>query len=56
MSNHVPDWVHMAEVPPPAEEEAWRRDPDHVTPVGGWIVVALLVLVVLVAIGWAVSQ
>ena len=38
-------------------EDGWGEDePGHVTPVGGWILVALVILAVLVAVVWRVTQ
>lgn len=74
MTGTVPEWVHMAEVPPTDEEPRGRcehgalvggclrcyyagdDEPGHVTPVGGWILVALLILGVLVAVIWRVLR
>ena len=53
----VPEWVHMAEVPP-TDEEPWAPpdEPGHVTPVGGWILASLMILGVLVAVVWRVMR
>lgn len=57
----VPAWVHMAEVPLPADDEPWQPDeepwwpdgdPAHVTPVGCWLLASFGLLALFVFVVW----
>lgn len=54
MTNHVPDWVHLAEVPPPAAAETWTRSSRRRS---GTLMVACFLgalLVLAAAVAWKV--
>lgn len=51
----VPSWVHMAEVPPTADEEPWAAAPEDARcrHAGGWALLCCVVFLLGVAIGHA---
>lgn len=56
MTEPVPSWVHMADVPPPTDEEPWTPREDPARPMRDWsrvaTVIAIVGLLVLVTIAW----
>ena len=55
-SDRVPFWVHMAEIPLTDDEHEGHGWPDgtpaHVTPVGGWCLALLALLVLGAFVTW----
>lgn len=50
----VPEWVHMAEVPPPVDEEPWDLTEGATAASGRWVTALVVVLVLLGLVGLAV--
>lgn len=57
------EWARISGDPIQLEED-WNIDledlddyrPGHITPVGGWIAISLVILVVLVAVAWRITR
>lgn len=52
------EWSRITADPGIVDEEPWSPpdEPGHITPVGGWIFLSLVILAILGLIAWAVTR
>ena len=53
MSAPVPEWVHMAEVPPPADDQP---ESIAVPRRAGWLPVAIVIVLTIAAVAWRIAR